>query len=85
VSKQFDELRDWYNKHRQAHKLIGLYTVVPSEMDGYSIRNVDSATELDQILHDHPLTGAIDTEMIAVTDQFDQQIAHAKSVAPRFR
>jgi|SRR5947209_7763611 muconolactone delta-isomerase len=85
VTKNFDDLRDWYQKHRQAHKLIGVYTVIPSGMSGYSIWNVDTPVELDKLLSDHPLTGAIDTEIIAVTDQFDQQIDHAKSVAPHFR
>jgi hypothetical protein len=84
VSKNFDDLRDFYHKQRQAQKLIGLYTVIPSGMSGFSIWNVDSAVELDQILNDHPLVGAIDTEVITVTDQFDQQIDLAKGVAQKF-
>jgi len=85
VTKNFDELRDWYQKQRQTSKLIGLYTVIPSGTSGYSIWNVPTATELDQLLSDHPLTGTIDLEVINVTDQFDQQILHAKSVAPLFK
>lgn len=85
VSNQFDQLRDWYSKHRQNNKLVGVYTALPSGMGGYSIWNVATADELDQLLRDHPLAGAIDTEAIPVTDQFDQQINHAKSVAPHFR
>lgn len=85
VTNEFEQLRNWYHQKRQAQKLVGLYTVIPSGASGYSIWNVDSVAELDQILNEHPLIGAIDTEVVSVTDQFDQQIDHAKSVAPHFR
>lgn len=84
ASKNFDDLNAWYQKHRQNHKIVGLYTVIPSGMSGYSIWNVSTAAELDQLLADHPLTGAINVEITNVTDQFDQQISHAKDVAARF-
>lgn len=71
----FGDLRSWYAEMHEAGKLLAIYPVAAQAI-GFTVWNVETPDELDQLMIRHPLAAMIDREIWLLTS-FDGEIDRA--------
>lgn len=71
----FIDLREWYKKMHTEGRLEAVLPVA-GQATGFTLWNLESFEELDQIMIDHPLAASIDREYWCISS-FDVEIDHA--------
>ena len=66
MSKAFGELKAYYQAQSQAGRLEAVYTLAGLPT-GYTVWDVQSPEELDELLTQHPLIGVTDREIWSVS------------------